>query len=239
MLEELLSELKLYGALEFFNDNDYDSIGLPEYLKGMLEAENSRRSSNALKRRVSAAKFPFIREWEQIDEKRNLKIPFKKIEIFSSGEFIKSHTNLCFIGTPGVGKTHCLVAIGRDLCRLGMNVKLYTACDLVNQLEEAKQKYEITKFMDRLMKPQLLIIDELGFVPFTDNGARLLFDVFSKRYERGSIAISTNLSFEKWSEVFGSIELTQALIDRFTHNCEIFTFDGISIRLEESKKRNK
>ncbi len=239
MLEDLLSDLKLYGALEFYNDTDYTSVGLPEYLKGMLESEKLRRSSNALKRRLSFAKFPYARDWEQIDEKRNPKIPFKKIKVYSNGEFIKNHANLCFIGTPGLGKTHSLVAIGRDLCRAGMNVKMFTACDLVNQLEEAKKKYELTKFMERLMRPQLLIIDELGFVPFTDNGARLLFDVFSKRYERGSIAISTNLSFEKWSEIFGSIELTQALVDRFTHNCEIYTFIGKSIRLEDSKKRNK
>ncbi len=91
--------------------------------------------------------------------------------------------------------------------------------------------------MEKLKKADLLIIDELGFVPFSDNGARLLFDVFTTRYQVGPIAISTNLSFEKWTQVFGSIELTAALIDRFTHNCEIFMFEGDSVRLREAKER--
>ena len=91
--------------------------------------------------------------------------------------------------------------------------------------------------MARLMKPHLLIIDELGFVPFSETGARLLFDVFSKKYESSSIAVSTNLSFEKWAQIFGSIELTTALIDRFTHNCDIFTYEGKSVRLTQSLAR--
>jgi len=93
--------------------------------------------------------------------------------------------------------------------------------------------------MQSLIKPQLLIIDELGFVPFSENGARLLFDVFASRYERGSIAVSTNLSFDKWIQVFGSVELTAALIDRFTHKCLIYSFEGESVRLIEAKRRKQ
>ena len=93
--------------------------------------------------------------------------------------------------------------------------------------------------MKNLVKPQLLIIDELGFVPFSENGARLLFDVFASRYEHGSIAVSTNLSFEKWLQIFGTPELTAALIDRFTHRCRIFTFEGKSARLSEAQRRKK
>jgi len=92
--------------------------------------------------------------------------------------------------------------------------------------------------MEKLKKADLLIIDELGFVPFSDNGARLLFDIFTTRYQVGPIAISTNLSFEKWTQVFGSVELTAALIDRFTHNCEIVLFEGDSVRLSEAKERS-
>jgi len=92
--------------------------------------------------------------------------------------------------------------------------------------------------MEKLKKADLLIIDELGFVPFSDNGARLLFDIFTTRYQVGPIAISTNLSFEKWTQVFGSVELTAALIDRFTHNCEIVLFEGDSVRLREAKERS-
>ena len=241
MIEDLLSNLKLFGALDYYS-NEYEARPKDSFektLKIMLTKEKSRRSSNALKRRLSYAKFPYVREWEQIDHKINSKIPFLKIKKISSGDFVSKNSNLCFIGAPGLGKTHSLVSIGRDLCREGMSVKFYTACDLVTQLEEAKVNLQLTKFMNRLMKPQLLIIDELGFVPFSETGARLLFDVFSKRYETSSIAVSTNLSFDKWPEIFGSIELTTALIDRFTHNCNIFTYVGKSVRLSQSLNKKK
>ncbi len=237
MIEQLLTDLKLFGALEFYNELGDSNVSIEKFLHGMLENEKDRRSKQALKRRLAMALFPYVREWEQIEEDRNDEIPFSKIKAFSKGDFINTKTNLCLVGAPGLGKTHSLVAIGRDLCRQGFNVKFYTACDLVNHLEEAKKKLELTKFMDRILAPHLLIIDELGFVPFSDNGARLLFDVFSKRYERGSIAVSTNLGFNKWAEIFGSIELTTALIDRFTHNCEIYTYKGQSIRFKQSKEK--
>jgi DNA replication protein DnaC len=241
MIEELLSDLKLYGALDYYINN-YEARPkdkLENVLQLLLEKEKLRRTEGALKRRLSYAKFPYVREWEEIDLKLNNKIPFLKIKKLSTGDFVSSNTNLCFIGAPGLGKTHSLVSIGRDLCRQGMSVKFYTACELVTLLEEAKESLQLSKLMIRLMKPQLLIIDELGFVPFSETGARLLFDVFSKRYERSSIAVSTNLSFDKWPEIFGSIELTTALIDRFTHNCNIFTYEGKSARLSQSLEKNK
>lgn len=241
MIEEILSDLKLFGALDYYN-NEYEpklKDSFEQTLQLMLTKEKLRRSNNALKRRLSHAKLPYVREWEQIDEKLNKKIPFKKIKKLSSADFIAKKVNLCFIGAPGLGKTHSLVSIARDLCRQGMSVRFYTACDLVTQLEEAKDSLQLSKFMIRLMKPQLLIIDELGFVPFSESGARLLFDVFSKRYESSSIAVSTNLSFEKWPQIFGSIELTTALIDRFTHNCNIFTYEGKSARLCQSLEKMK
>ena len=140
------------------------------------------------------------------------------------------------MGQQGTGKTHSLIALGRDLCRRGVSIRFYTACELVNILEESKAQCCLTKTMQMLMKPALLIIDELGFVPFSENGARLLFDVFAGRYERGSIAVSTNLSFDKWVQVFGSVELTGMLLDRFTHNAHIFTYKGESVRFTQAKQ---
>ncbi len=125
--------------------------------------------------------------------------------------------------------------MGRKLCRKGITAIFFSACGLVNALEEAKVTHTLSKLMQSLTKPQLLIIDELGFVPFSENGVRLLFDVFASRYERGSIAVSTNLSFDKWIQVFGSVELTAALIDRFTHKCLIYRFEGELVRLIEAK----
>jgi DNA replication protein DnaC len=143
------------------------------------------------------------------------------------------------MGMQGTGKSHSLLALGRQLCEEGFSVKFYTACGLVNALEEAKAERQLNKLMKSILKPQLLVIDELGFVPFTENGARLLFEVFSRRYEHGSIAVSTNLSFDKWVQIFGSVELTAALVDRFTHKAHNFVYEGESIRFLEAKERKK
>ena len=141
------------------------------------------------------------------------------------------------VGYQGTGKTHSLIAIGRELCRKGFTVKFHSAYQLVNQLEEAKANHTLGKLMKLIQRPQLLIIDELGFVPFSETGARLLFDVFACRYERGSIAVSTNLTFNKWDQIFGSMELTAALVDRFTHHALIYNYDGDSVRLMDARNK--
>lgn len=237
MIEQLLSQLKMIGALNFYAKLSDDNLSKEQLLTILLKSELEWKSERRRQRRLAMAKFPYEREWSQISPEKNLKIPFKKLMKFSDGKFIEEKKNLCLIGAPGLGKTHALISIGRDLCRIGYNVKFYTAIDLVTQLEEAKEEHKLSRLMDKLSEPHLLIIDELGFVPLSDRGSRLLFDVFSKRYEKGSIAVSTNLSFPKWTETFGSIELTTALIDRFTHKCDIFTFEGESYRFMESKSK--
>ena len=205
----------------------------------LLKTELEWRSQKKLNRRLQMADFPFEREWAQINAAKNPKINFNKLKQYSDGKFLEGKNNLCLIGAPGLGKTHGLVSIGRKLCRGGHTVLFYTAIELVTDLEEAKKENRLSKLMDKIRKIDLLIIDELGFVPLSDNGARLLFDVFSKRYENGSIAVSTNLSLPKWVQTFGSIELTNALIDRFTHRCDIFVFEGESFRFQESKSKKK
>jgi len=234
MIEKLLIDLKLLGALHYYQSLSEDSH--PEdLLKNLLQRESDWRSDNKKKRRLQEAKFPYERHWQSIDPKKNPKIPFEKIRKYSQGEFIHHKKNLCFMGAPGLGKTHCAVAIGRSLCELGYSVKFTTASQLVSQLKEAQESLQLTKLMDKLLKASLLIIDELGFVPLSDHDARLLFEVFSKRYDQGSMLVTTNLDLPKWVQVFGSKELTTALIDRFTHRCDIYVFEGESYRFMEAK----
>ncbi len=235
-IEENLISLKMFGSLNFYKNNSCEQNDLELYISSLLKAEIERRKSNSIKKRLRFASFTIDREWEQINHKINPDINFKKIQQYSDGNFIKTNKNLCFIGIPGLGKTHCLVSIGKSLCRLGISVKSYTASDLVNELEDAQRNGTLAKMMKKIMMPRFLIIDELGFIPLTEGRARLLFDVFSKRYENGSIGVSTNLGFPKWSQLFGSIELAQALLDRFTHRCDIYVFKGESVRLLESKE---
>ncbi len=236
MIKELLISLKMAGAMEAFDEaatlKDRD-----QFLISLLQSELNYREKRANKRRLSQAKFPTEKDWRDIDHSLNPSIEFPKIEALANGRFIQQKENLCLMGQQGTGKTHSLIALGRELCRKGKTVKFYTACTLVNLLEEAKAQHNLAKVMHLLAKPQLLIIDELGFVPFSENGARVLFDVFASRYEKGSIAVSTNLSFDKWVQLFGTPELTAALVDRFTHKCLIFNFQGNSARFIAAKKR--
>ncbi len=238
MVKELLTSLNLQGALEALPSlESIEGVTKETFVISLLQAESEYRERRRAKRRLSQAKFPTDKEWSDIDEKLNPSINFSKVKGLGSGEFVGFKKNVCLMGQQGTGKTHSLIALGRELCRRKITVKFYTACALVNELEEAKVNHTLSKLMKSLSKPQLLIIDELGFVPFSENGARLLFDVFTNRYEQGSIAVSTNLTFDKWVQLFGSVELTAALIDRFTHNCAIFTYKGDSVRLLQAKKR--
>ena len=238
MIKELLASLKMHGAIECLSQIMHIKRR-DQFLIALLKSEIEYREVRSNKRRLSLAKFPTEKEWRDIDPTINPSIDFSEIERLGNGFFIQEKENLCLMGQQGTGKTHSLISLGRDLCRKGKNIKFYTACNLVNMLEEAKSNHNLIKVMQALSKPQLLIIDELGFIPFSENGARLLFDVFASRYERGSIAVSTNLSFDKWIQVFGSPELTAALVDRFTHKCQIFYYQGQSARLVDAKKRKR
>lgn len=236
MLKELLTELRLYGSLGAIETINRIQ-GRDEFVLALLEAEREYRYQQALTRRLINASFPIDKEWSDIDPTLNPGIDFKKIENHGNGEFIRKKENICVMGQQGTGKSHSLIALGRQLCRKGFSVKFYTACSLVNALEEAKDQNKLSKLMQTILKPSLLVIDELGFVPFSERGASLLFDVFASRYERGSIAVSTNLSFDKWVQIFGSVELTAALVDRFTHKGHMYVYEGQSVRLLNAKNK--
>jgi DNA replication protein DnaC len=238
MIQDLLTSLKMKGALQVLGEIDHLKER-DQFLIALLKAEMEDRDTRANKRRLAQAKLPTDKEWRDIDPNINPDIEFSKVKKLGNGLFIQNRENLCLMGQQGTGKTHSLTALARDLCRKGFTTRFYTASALVNLLEEAKANHTLTKVMQSLLRPNLLLIDELGFVPFSENGARLLFDVFASRYEKGSIAVSTNLSFEKWVEVFGTPELTAALVDRFTHKCTTLTYQGTSVRFLDAKKRKE
>lgn len=238
MLKDTLSNLRMRGALVAY-EGLQKIKGKEEFALALLQAEYAYRQQQARERRLKRASFSIDKEWSEIDPSLNPKIDFEKVKALGNGEFVCKKENLCLVGKQGTGKSHSLIALGRQLCLNGYSVKFYTACGLVNALEEAKIQNRLSKFIQTVIEPSLLIIDELGYVPFTENGARLLFDVFATRYERGSIAVSTNLAFDKWVQVFGSVELTAALVDRFTHRSHTIVYDGESIRFRQATKSKK
>jgi DNA replication protein DnaC len=134
----------------------------------------------------------------------------------------------------GKGKTHAAIAFGLEACRKGHRILFTTGADLVNTLVEAREEKQLTRCLSRMAKYSLLIVDELGYLPFLREGSQLLFQVFSQRYEQGSLLVTTNLAFPQWTSVFEDVNLTAALLDRPTHHCHILQFDWESIRLTES-----
>ena len=154
-------------------------------------------------------------------------------------EYVERRENIIALGNSGTGKTHIALGLGLAACQKGLSVGFLTAAALVHELMEARDEKRLLRLQKQLAKYHLLIIDELGFVPLSKTGAELLFEVFSQRYERGSILVTSNLPFDEWTEIFGSERLTGALLDRLTHHVHILEMNGESYRLNQSQKRRK
>ena len=213
--------------------------GHEQYLLRLTELEVATRSANALAARIKAAGFPVLKDLETYDFTATPGLNKQKIIELARGQWIAEKTNCCFIGNAGTGKTHLAVALGQAVCRIGKRVRFFTAATLVNQLEEAQKQYRLERLLASLDRVDLLIVDELGYLSFSRGGAELLFQVFADRYERGSTLITSNLPFGEWGSVFQGERMTAALLDRFTHRCQIFEMNGESYRFRESAKAAK
>ena len=210
-----------------------------QFLLRLTELEVATRAANALAARIKNASFPVLKDLDTYDFSAMPSLSKQKILELARGQWIQENTNACFIGNAGTGKTHLSVALGQAACRVGKRVRFFTAATLVNQLEEAQKQYRLERMMSALEKLDLLIVDELGYLSFSRSGAELLFQVFAERYERGSILITSNLPFSEWGQIFQGERMTAALLDRFTHRCQIFEMNGESFRFRESSKQSK
>ena len=158
-------------------------------------------------------------------------------ELIQSGEYISKRENVLLVGNPGTGKTHLSIALGFAACAQGKRVRFTTTTAMVTALLEARESRTLQRSQKQLERLDLLILDELGYVPFSKAGAELLFEVISRAYERTSLILTTNLPFENWTEVLGSERLTGAMLDRLTHRVHILEANGDSFRLKDAKKR--
>ena len=156
-----------------------------------------------------------------------------------NGEYLQARENVLLIGNSGTGKSHVATALGFAACAQGRRVRFWGATALVTHMLEMREQHELKRFFARMEKHDLIILDELGYVPFSKAGAELLFEVVSRAYERHSLIVTTNLPFEQWTEVMGSERLTGALLDRLTHRVHIIEANGESYRLKESKRRQQ
>jgi DNA replication protein DnaC len=208
-----------------------------EYLLALLEHEANQRDINRRKRRVHEARFPVKRTLDEFDFAALPSLNRNKVLDLAKGEYIDRHENVSLIGSIGTGKTHIAISLGLAACQQGRRVRFYTAAGLINALLEAQETHRLSKLETWLMKQDLIILDEVGFVPFSQHGAQMLFTFVSQRYLRGSLIVTSNLAFAEWTEVFGDPRLTSALLDRLTHRCHILEFAGESYRFRQSLHR--
>ena len=188
-----------------------------------------------IERRIKAAKFPATKSLDSFDFKTIPSLNKVLTMELARCEYVGKRQNIIALGPSGTGKTHVALGLGLAACQKGLKVRFTTAAALVHEMIEAVDERRLQRHQKQLAAQELLIIDELGFVPLSKTGAELLFEVISQRYERGSIIITSNLPFDEWTEVFGSERLTGATLDRLTHHVHILEMNGESYRLNQSR----
>ena len=216
-----------------------DRADYPRYLLRLCELERIDRERRMVERRIRMARFPQTKSFDTFDFVAQPSINKPLVLELARGEWIDKRSNVIALGPSGTGKTHVALALGLAACQKGHSVAFVTAAALVHELMEARNERSLRKIQKQLAGVKLLIVDELGYVPFTAVGSELLFEVFSQRYERGSTLITSNLPFDEWTSVFGPERLTGALLDRLTHHVHILEMNGDSYRLATSRKRQR
>ncbi len=214
-----------------------EKVDFPCYLLRLTELELLDRDRRAIERRIRQAKFPVVKSLDSFDFLAIPSLNKTLVLDLARCEFLSRKENLLLLGNSGTGKTHIALALGLAACQRGHRVHFTTAAALVSELIEARDERYLRRFQKQLASYELLIVDELGFVPLSKTGAELLFEIFSQRYERVSTLVTSNLPFAEWTEVFGSERLTGALLDRLTHHVHILEMNGDSYRLKQSKRK--
>ena len=209
------------------------------YLLRLTELELLEREKRAADRRLKAARFPTFKTLDTFDFTARPSVNKMLVTELARGEFIDKRENVLLVGNPGTGKSHLATALAAAACGRGYKVRFFRATELVTTLIEARDERTFLRLKNQLSKLDLLVLDELGYVPASKVGAELLFDVISTAYERTAMIITTNLPFESWTEVLGSERLTGATLDRLTHRCHIIETRGESYRLHHAKTRTR
>ena len=243
LLAHHLKQLKLPTMLREYTSVaavcSRENVSFETFLLRLCERELVDRQQRATERRIKAAKFPTLKTIESFDFATQPSINEALIRELLGGEFIDQRENVLLIGNSGTGKTHLATALGLAACHEGRKVRFFGVTGLVTQLLESREDRRLERLLKQLNRQDLLILDELGYVPFTKAGAELLFEVVSRAYERQSLIVTTNLPFEQWPEVCGSERLTGAMLDRLTHRVHIVEANGESYRLRDSQRRMK
>ena len=242
-VEPLLKELRLFSFAQnyvsFAKEASENKQTYEAYLKALAQEEIARKFENRIRKLISQAKFNHLKNLSEFNFNRIPKLKKQAIIELSDCHWIEKADNVCLMGQTGLGKTHLAVALGYEACKRKFTTRFYTTAQLVNELSEAKDSHSLLKLQIRLARYQLVIIDELGYIPLSKKDAELLFQFFSDRYEKGSIIVTTNLEFPDWTKFLIDPTMTAALLDRFTHHCHIFSLIGESFRFAQRNGKNK
>jgi DNA replication protein DnaC len=237
LLDSYLRQLRLPTFLKNYQpyaaDAARNNLDYTRFLLALAEQEVNQREHNMIQRRVKAARFPVFKELADFDFSAIPSLNKAQILDLARGEYLQKRESIIFIGNPGLGKTHLSIGLALAACRQKRKVRFWTAASLVNELLQAQDEHRLHRFIAQALKLDLVVLDELGFIPFSADGAHALFTFCSELYERLPFIISTNLKFADWVQVFGSERLTAALLDRLTHHAHILELLGESHRFRQ------
>ena len=240
LLIENLKSLKLSTMIRNLESHlrqaKQDMAGYDEFLLNLTEVEVQVRKENGRKRRLGEAKFPLQKPLETFDFEAATGLDARLIKELSSCEYAKKSRNVIFMGKSGTGKTHLATGLGMEACKQGIRTRFVTGCGLANELIEARDEKLLGRAVKRYASYGLLIIDELGYVPFSKEGAQLIFQILAERHERKPVMITTNMGFGDWIQIFGDPSMTAALLDRITHKAHVINCSWESYRLKQTLK---
>jgi DNA replication protein DnaC len=243
LLAHHLRQLKLPTVLREYEkvaaEAAREGLDHVRFLLRLVELELIDREQRMVERRIRAARFPAVKSFDTFDFAAIPSLNKPLVLELARCEYVVARDNIIALGNSGTGKTHVCLALGLAACQRGLSVAFATAAGLVHQLMEARDDKRLLRLQAQLAAVKLLIVDELGYVPLSQTGAELLFEVFSQRHERGSTIVTSNLPFDEWTSVFGNQRLTGALLDRLTHHVHILEMNGESYRLKQSRARRR